>query len=154
MQALYNTYYAPYQSYLHPLVTRTLYLGQSVFFKFLYPTGWAVYSVVSRVSGGDTSEITLYSLFFTVLAGFASLWVMNAIRRRLFALVYSIVMFIVWSLVITLGMFAYYRGMDQTISDVSDLINMFVNSQQKGRQRGATKARQREWEAGKTRRWA
>ena len=51
------------------------------------------------------------------------------------------------------GFVAYLRGFEQTLEDVTNLVNMFLNAQEKGQRRGAGKARQKEWEAKRTRKW-
>ena len=143
----------PHQAYLHPFVTRTFFLGQSFIFKYLYPSGWAIYSLFNRIQGGNSSDISPYSLLFTGLAGLLGLWVLNAVRRRLFSLFYSMMAFSFWIVLILAGFVAYLRGFEQTIEDVSNLANLFLNAQEKGQRRGAGKARQKEWEAKRLRKW-
>ena len=156
LRSFYSTYYAPYTPYLHPVLTRTYLLLQSTFYTTIYPILYPLYTIaISRlnyeVKGTSTLSPTdtapVLSIAITLIGLYISLWFLNILRRRLFALASLLINLLFYTAIVFLGVYVYYRGVEGTVDDVQLLLELLGSLEKQGHKRGQRIAGQRSWEA-------
>jgi hypothetical protein len=93
------------------------------------------------------------SIFIAVVAAYVGLSVLNFVRRRVMAFIYSMITLAFWAFVVALGFYVWNRGLEQSFADLGALIELFSELEEKGQRRGQGKARQKSWEAQRRQDW-
>lgn len=136
------------------MITRTYLLVQSTFYNTIYPVLYPAYALLlsrlnyetnSKSRPSDTAPIL--SLVITLLTLYVSLWALNFLRRRLFALISTLINVAFYAVILVLGIYVYNRGIEGTMDDVQLLLDLLGSLEKQGQKRGRSKASQKSWEA-------
>ena len=158
IRSFYTTYYAPYTPYLHPFLKRTYLLAQSTFYNTIYPILYPAYTlVISRLNyeasttaqSRSSNTTPLLSLAVSLLVLYLSLYSLNFLRRRLFALLSTLFSFAFYAVLAVLGIYVYNRGIEGTVDDVQILLEVLGSLEKQGQRKGQRIAGQKSWEAQK-----
>ncbi|KAI4156297.1 MAG: hypothetical protein LQ340_000387 [Diploschistes diacapsis] len=159
IQSFYRTYYAPYTNYLHPFLKRSYLLAQSTFFNTVYPILYPVYALVSsrldyETNSSNRSRSTdttapLLSLVIALLVLYVSVWSLNFLRRRLFALISTVVNLVFYAAILIFGIYVYNRGIEGTVSDITLALEFMGSLEKQGQKKGQRMAGQKSYEAQK-----
>ena len=74
---------------------------------------------------------------------------LNVVRRRLFALIASLITIAFYALIVLGGIYVYYRGIDGTFDDITLVMDLLGSLEKQGQKRGQSIAGQKRWEAQK-----
>ncbi|KAL8745738.1 MAG: hypothetical protein Q9190_002146 [Brigantiaea leucoxantha] len=146
---LYSQYYHPYAAYLRPL-RRALYLSQSYFYRYLFPTLYPFYVLSHRLVASlltETPSLATLALLAVVLV--LSLKLLDMLRRTIIYWISVALQLTMWAAVALLGLYVYQRGVEQSLEDLGWLIGIVAGLGERGQNIGQAKAAGRERNAQK-----
>ncbi|KAL8854586.1 MAG: hypothetical protein Q9221_000621 [Calogaya cf. arnoldii] len=146
---LYSTYYTPYATYIHPL-RRAFLLTQSYFFRYAFPTLYPFYALTLRLcSSVLTKQPSLASLALLAILLLVSLKLMDVLRKAIISWITFAIRIIIYASVMLVGVWAYQRGLEQSLEDLGWIIGLFAELGDQGERMGHAKATRRAQEARK-----
>lgn len=146
---MYTTYYRPYEAYLRP-IRRTLYLSQSYFYRWIFPTLYPGYKASDRAarallgstSSGDAPSLaTLAVLALTALVAFKML---DMLRRSIVYWMGVALRLALWLSMAALGVYVWQRGVARSVEDFGFVLGLLAGWGDEGERIG--KGRAARWE--------
>lgn len=105
----YNDYYHPYRTYLAP-IWRTLYLTQSYFYRYIFPTLYPLFnlsnSALKSLSSDTPDILTLVGLAIVLIISFKAL---DYMRKTIIAWIALVIRLGIWMLVGFVGVYVWQR---------------------------------------------
>ncbi|KAL2043530.1 hypothetical protein N7G274_003837 [Stereocaulon virgatum] len=143
----YNNYYYPYRTYLAP-IWRTLYLTQSYFYRYIFPTLYPLYALCNNALqslSSDTPDIlTLVGLAVVLLISFKAL---DYMRKTIIAWIALAIRLGMWLVVGFVGVYVWQRGVEQSVEDFGWVWGLLAGLGEEGERIGGRKAQGRERDA-------
>ncbi|MCJ1406899.1 hypothetical protein MMC19_000969 [Ptychographa xylographoides] len=144
---LYATYYAPYEPYIRPF-WRYFYIAQAYSYKYLFPTIWPIYRLVTILLSralSDPPDLITLAVLAVIL--FASLKVIGILQRQIMYWISIGVKLLMYMSVALLGIYVYQRGFDQALEDFGWLAGLWVGLEEQGGNLGKGRSRTKMAEA-------
>lgn len=143
----YNTYYVPYASYLTP-VYRALFLSQSYFYRYIFPTLYPLYALCNNALQSPSSDAPdILTLGILAIALVISLKVLDYMRKAIIYWISMAIRLAMWVSVIGVGIYVWQRGVEQSFEDFGWVWGFLAGLGEEGEKIGGAKAWQSERDA-------
>ena len=136
----YNNYYRPYAPYLAPIY-RVLFLSQSYFYRFIYPTLYPLYTLSNNALhslSSDSPDLLTLGLLAALL--FISMKTLDYMRRTIVYWISLAIRLGMWGAMIVVGVYVWQRGMEQSVEDFGWMWGLLAGLADEGQQVGGRKA--------------
>lgn len=143
----YNTYYQPYASYLKPIY-RTLFLAQSYFYRYIFPTVYPLYTLSNNAIqslSSDAPDLVTVAILAAVLI--VSLKVLDYMRKTIVYWISLAIRLAMWGLVALIGVYVWQRGVEQSVEDFGWVWGLLAGLGEEGEKIGGRKAAARQRDA-------
>ncbi|KAL6717980.1 hypothetical protein ACLMJK_004065 [Lecanora helva] len=136
----YDTYYQPYAPYLAP-VYRFVFLSQSYFFRYIYPTLYPFYTLADNALhslSSDSPDLLTLGILAVVLI--VSLKTLDYMRRTIIYWISLGIRLGMWAALIGAGIYVSQRGMEQSVEDFGWVWGLLAGLGEEGEKIGGRKA--------------
>lgn len=143
----YNSYYQPYASYLKPIY-RTLFLTQSYFYRYIFPTLYPLYTLSNNALqslSSDAPDLLTLGILAAIL--FISLKVLDYMRKTIVYWISVAIRLAMWGTVAGVGIYVWQRGAEQSVEDFGWVWGLLAGLGEEGKKVGGQRAAGRERDA-------
>ena len=143
----YHTYYTTYHPYLAPIF-RVLFLTQSYFYRYLFPTVYPIYALANNALhtlSSDSPDIMTLLILSVVLI--ISLKALDYMRRTIIYWIGKMIRLSMHAALLAVGGYVWQRGLEQSLEDFGWVWGLIEGFSQEGQRVGTQRARRSEREA-------